>query len=106
MPFANRVASIVFNSATIQRVAPAQSGVYGLSNARQWVYIAESDNIRESLLQHLSETDTVLSNHKPSGFTFELCDGSNRAARRERLVQELSPICNRPQTTSSRYGRR
>ena len=96
MPFANRVASMVFNAATIQREALAAPGVYGLSNARQWLYVAQSDNIRESLLAHLMERDTELSNLNPSGFTFEVSDGNHRAARREQLATELKPVVSKP----------
>jgi len=91
MPFANRVASIVFNAATIHRVAPNSPGVYGLSNSREWLYIGQSDNIRESLLQHLNEQATELASLKPSGFTFEICYGNDRATRQQRLTSELNP---------------
>ena len=30
--------------------APAASGIYGASNAREWIYIGETDNIQASRL--------------------------------------------------------
>lgn len=91
MPFANRVASMVFNTATIHREAPASPGVYGLSNSREWLYVGQSDNLRESLAAHLVEQGTELASLKPSGFTFEECYGDERSTRQERLIAELKP---------------
>ncbi len=70
-------------------------GVYGLSNAREWVFVGAADDIRAALLGHLQEGDTTLKSRVPTGFTFEICHPSHRAARVSRLVTELSPVCNR-----------
>ena len=70
-------------------------GVYGLSNAREWVFVGVTDDIRATLLDHLQESDTTLKSRAPTGFTFEICHPSQRAARLSRLVTELSPVCNR-----------
>ena len=70
-------------------------GVYGLSNAREWVFVGGSDDIRATLLGHLQEDNTTLKSRAPTGFTFEICHPSQRAARVSRLVAELSPVCNR-----------
>jgi len=75
--------------------APTASGVYGLSNSREWVYIGETDNIRGTLLSHLQELDTSIVKRHPTGFAFELCDQPSRPARQDRLVREYEPICNR-----------
>jgi hypothetical protein len=32
--------------ASVRANAPAASGIYGLSNAREWVYIGETDNCK------------------------------------------------------------
>ncbi len=109
MPFANRVASIVFNAATIQRVAPDSPGVYGLSNSREWLYIGQSDNIRESLGMHLSEQGTELALLTPTGFTFEVCYGDDRSTRQQRLIAEMHPKVhsqNRPAPSSMRGSTR
>ena len=70
-------------------------GVYGLSNAREWVFVAAADDIRAALLGHLQEGDTVLKSRVPTGFTFEICHPSQTSARMTRLVRELTPVCNK-----------
>ena len=78
-----------FSAVSIRQHAPAYSGVYGLSNARGWVYIGESDNIHESLLAHL------ISAEEATGFVFETCTPAMRARRQDRLIQEYEPARNR-----------
>ncbi len=70
-------------------------GVYGLSNAREWIYVGDSDDIRASLLGHLREGNTILKSRTPTGFTFEICHPSQMAARVGRLVTEYAPVCNK-----------
>lgn len=84
-----------FTSVAIQAYAPAVSGVYGISNASEWIYIGESDNIQETLLGHLRTLDSPLLKRRPTGFVFETCDGSKRPERQARLVFEYGPTCNR-----------
>jgi hypothetical protein len=78
----------------IQAYAPIASGVYGISNAREWIYIGETDDIRGALLTHLREYASPLMLSKPAGFVFEVCDRSQRPIRQDRLVHEYSPTCN------------
>jgi hypothetical protein len=75
--------------------APVAAGVYGISNAREWIYIGETDNIQNALLDHLGDRDTSLMKRQPAGFVFELCDGARRSTRQDRLVVEYEPTCNR-----------
>ena len=70
-------------------------GVYGLSNAREWVFVGIADDIQAALIGHLREGNTVLKSRAPTGFTFEVCHPSQSAARAGRLVKELSPVCNK-----------
>jgi hypothetical protein len=79
---------------SIRTFAPAASGIYGITNAREWLYIGESDNIQGSILALLAETDTALMNQTPTGFVFELCEQARRPARQDRLVSEYEPSCN------------
>lgn len=74
--------------------APPASGVYGLSNSRQWLYLAESENIQADLFDHLKSPAAFLKDHVPSGFTFELSAPELRAGRLQELVAELRPIGN------------
>jgi hypothetical protein len=71
------------------------SGVYGISNASEWIYVGEADNIHDALLGHLHDAGTPLMKHQPSGFVFEVCEGAHRSARQERLVLEYGPSCHR-----------
>ncbi len=84
-----------FTQTAIRTHAPAVSGVYGLSNAREWIYIGEADNIQEALLGHVLGLDASLANQQPTGFVFEVCDRATRSGRQDRLVLEYEPACNR-----------
>ncbi len=94
MPFQN-ISGLPFKANSIRRDAPSSSGVYGLSNARQWIYVGETDNIQARLLQHLEETNSVPADDPPTGFNFELWDPDQRAARQRQLIVELDPAGNR-----------
>jgi len=83
-----------FTSGSIQTYAPVAPGVYGISNAREWIFIGETDNIQGALLDHLQYLYTDLMKRQPTGFVFEVCDGAHRVARQDRLVLEYEPACN------------
>jgi predicted GIY-YIG superfamily endonuclease len=80
---------------SVDKNVPAASGVYGLSNARQWIYVGETADIHAELFKHLQHPNTFLKGHSPSGFTYELSPAQYRAERRNQLVSELEPIGNR-----------
>ena len=94
MPF-NQFTPRNFTTDAIHTYAPVTSGVYGISNAREWIYIGETDNIQGSLLAHLHELNTTLMKREPTGFVFEVCDQARRSSRQDRLVGEYGPACNR-----------
>jgi hypothetical protein len=100
MPF-NQFTPRNFTTDAIHMYAPITSGVYGISNAREWIYIGETDNIQGSLLAHLHEPSTSLMKREPTGFVFEVCDHARRAARQDRLVVEYGPACNQNATQHS-----
>ncbi len=91
MPF-DRFRPHVFSLVSVQRNAPAMSGVYGLSNAREWLLIAETDNIKASLVRHLQESRTALREQEPTGFVFEVCPPHARQMRRNTLTEEYDPM--------------
>lgn len=93
MPFRNFFAR-TFKAAAVRRDAPASSGVYGLSNAHEWIYVGETDDIQARLLDHLEETNAFQTEQPPTGFSFELCPPQDRVARQRRLIVELEPACN------------
>jgi len=94
MPFAD-CAARSFTIPSVRKNAPELSGVYGLSNAREWLFVGQGNNIRAKLLEHLNEVDTALMAQKPTGFAFELCPPAELIRRQDALVRELEPRCNR-----------
>lgn len=94
MPFAE-LTPRPFTSGGVETYAPATSGVYGISNALEWIFIGYTDDIHGSLLNHLRDFDTLLMKRLPTGFVFEVCAASHRAARHDRLIHEYEPACNR-----------
>ena len=94
MPFENH-GNRSFTLISVGKNAPAASGVYGLSNARQWIYVGETSNIQAELLKHLQFPDTSLKAQTPTGFTYELSSEEHRVERQNQLVFELEPIGNR-----------
>jgi hypothetical protein len=75
--------------------APNASGVYGISNSHQWIYIGETPDIQAALLAQIQDTSTAVNKHGPTGFVFEVCDETQRTGRHGRLVSEYEPACNR-----------
>ena len=94
MPF-DQIIPRPFTSGAVQTYAPLASGVYGISNAREWIYSGQTDHIQGALLNHLHDLHTSLMKRDPTGFVFEVCDGTRRPARQDRLVLEYEPACNR-----------
>lgn len=94
MPF-NQLIPRPFSSMGVDRYAPTASGIYGISNAREWIYIGSTDNIRSALTALLQDQDKALMARQPTGFVFEICEQSRGALRQDRLVTEYDPICNR-----------
>lgn len=84
-----------FTMISIGKNAPSASGVYGLADAREWIFVGETADIRAELLKHVQNPQAFLREHPPSGFTYELSTAGQRAARRNQLVTELEPIANR-----------
>ena len=93
MPFDQRFPRS-FTAAVVRDHAPATSGVYGISNASEWIYIGETDNIRETLLGHLGDQNESFAKRHPTGFVFEVCDRAVRSSRQDRLVLEYEPAVN------------
>jgi hypothetical protein len=94
VPFENH-GNRSFSRISIQKNAPAASGVYGLSNSRGWIYIGETDNIQAELLGYLDRPEFFPEGERPSGFTYELGSAEHRVQRRNQLVAELDPTGNR-----------
>jgi hypothetical protein len=95
MPF-NQLIPRPFTSGGVHMYAPNASGVYGISNAREWIYIGETADIQEALLAHVQDHSASLMKRLPTGFVYEVCDQFQRPGRQGRLVSEYEPTCNRP----------
>jgi len=85
---------------SVRAHAPNSSGVYGIFNGSQWIYIAESSDIQRRLLAHLEDTEAYLKRFSPTGFSFELQPEASREARRDALILEL-PVQYNPNNPSS-----
>jgi len=86
-------------AASVRSNASAESGLYGISNSREWIFIGEADNIQASLLRHLQEPNTRMMKRRPTGFVFEVCRPPQRPFRWNALVREYQPSCNRNQAS-------
>ncbi|HYP07237.1 MAG TPA: hypothetical protein VER03_13475 [Bryobacteraceae bacterium] len=82
-----------FSPGSILVHAPAASGVYGISNHREWLVIQSSANIQADLLAYATGAEShELSALMPTGFTFETCHESIRHGRRDALVKQYLPV--------------
>jgi hypothetical protein len=90
MPF-EQGAPMSFTAISIQNNAPACSGVYGLSNSSEWIFIGEAGNIRTALMDHLRELGAAPLARKPRGFSYEVSSAAQRVSRRNQLARELTP---------------
>jgi hypothetical protein len=95
MPFENH-GNRPFTAMVIAKNAPASSGVYGLSNAQQWIFVGETANIQAELHELFQHPNQLLRDHIASGYTFELSAAEHRVERQSELVRELHPVGNRP----------
>lgn len=94
MPFENH-GNRSFTIVSVGKNAPSASGVYGLADSHQWIYVGETADIQAELLKHLQNPHAFLREHPPSGFTYELSSAGQRIERQNQLVMELEPIGNR-----------
>jgi len=75
----------------IRTYAPDASGVYGISNAYEWIYIGQSDDIRTALLTHLRDDAGILATRGYVGFVYERCAEAYRPDRQQQLMNEYTP---------------
>jgi excinuclease UvrABC nuclease subunit len=87
----------MFTFEAVRRKAPSVSGVYSIFTAQQWVYVGESDDIRQSLFRHLNEPNPPINQFGPLSFSFELA-ADNRKVRQQALIATLDPACASMQT--------
>lgn len=92
MAIAAGAPGFTLSEANVKLNAPAASGVYALYN-NGWVYVGESQDIRNRLLEHLR--DARIMGYRPTGFVFELLPAGARVARQDALIAQLRPAANR-----------
>jgi hypothetical protein len=85
-----------FNRASIAANAPEASGVYALFNEGIWLYIGEAQNIKERLLQHLTNSHNPdVTKANPQLFAYEMVAPAYRVARQDVLIGAMCPTCNK-----------
>jgi len=94
MPF-DPIFRRAFTPPSIRSYAPHSPGIYGITNAREWVYIGVAPDIQEALLGHLQGSIAAVLARLPTGFVFEVCEPERFRERQDRLVMEYEPSCNR-----------
>ncbi|MBI4894102.1 MAG: hypothetical protein HY821_26020 [Acidobacteria bacterium] len=94
MPF-DQLFPRAFTAASVRMYAPALPGVYGISNAREWLQIGSAENLQEELLRILVEGGTSMRGQAPTGFSYETCEVGAREPRRRALELEYAPGRNR-----------
>jgi hypothetical protein len=83
------------NRTSVLRNAPEESGVYGLCNADQWVYIGHSSSVRKALLEYLRGQMPYVLQWQPKHFMFEVLPYKQRISRQKVLAAHYQPTCNR-----------
>ena len=83
-----------FIASEVRARVPAESGVFGISNSGEWIYIGECANLQATLLAILQRPNDAFPDRIPTGFVFERCDLANRPARQRTLVCEYKPTFN------------
>jgi len=96
MPFTSS-SGYDFTEKGIATYAPRESGVYGIFNSGEWIYIGEAKDMEARLYEHLrkqSDQSARIWRRNPTSYVFERCDAMTRTAREAQLIRELSPVCN------------
>ena len=88
-----------YNESSIQANAPARSGVYVIDSPQNWIYVGESADVRDRLLDHYSgatEQSNCIDRYDPATFDYELVSGRDaRKKRQDELIERLDPKCNK-----------
>ncbi len=95
MPFAN--GPHLFSIGNITLYAPKAPGVYGVSGAGEMIYVGQSEDIQDRLLQHFNDESHRMWKYSPHTFHFEKVLGGEvaRRKRKDELIAEYDPPCNK-----------
>jgi hypothetical protein len=86
--------TFAFGYRAVEDKAPNGSGVYTIYTSRRWLYVGESDDIKQSLFAHLNAPSGCLARRGPLSFSFEAIGPEYRVDRQQALVTALAPACN------------
>jgi hypothetical protein len=89
----------------VQDKAPNMSGVYMIYTPQRWLYVGESEDVKESLFRHLNEPSACFARHGALSFSFEVVPAAERVARQQALVAALAPTCQRGAIDEQSFGR-
>ncbi len=88
-----------YNETSIRANAPARSGVYVIDSASAWIYVGESANIEDRLIDHHDGHSTqsdCIDRWDPATFDYELVSGRDaRRQRQDELIETFKPKCNK-----------
>jgi predicted GIY-YIG superfamily endonuclease len=92
-------ASYPFMEGSVRANAPAESGVYILFSTPgfTWeiIYVGDADDVQKRLLEHLDGDNPCITQRGPTAFITERVDREHRQDRRDSLIGEYDPRCNR-----------
>jgi hypothetical protein len=83
-----------FGYRAVQDKAPKMSGVYTIYTSQRWLYVGESEDVKESLFRHLNEPSACFARLGALSFSFEVVPAGERVARQQALVAALAPTCS------------
>lgn len=89
--------TFAFGYRAIDDKVPTASGVYTIFTSRRWLYVGESDDMKQSLFGHLNAPSKCLARRGSLSFSFEVIAPEQRVDRQRLLIAALAPACN-PQT--------
>jgi hypothetical protein len=72
--------------------APNASGLYRIYSPQRWVYVGESDDIRQSMLHLLNEFPAWTDRFGPLSYSCERLPKAERAGCQQALVDALKPV--------------
>jgi len=93
----------VFSKFIVRAVVPSESGVFALYSSQDRVFIAESMNLRRTLLR-LHADMLRFGFDRPAGFTFEICPAPARRKRLNQLLVEHELACTEQRASIVLYG--
>ena len=86
--------TFAFGYRAIGDKVPTASGVYTIFTSRRWLYVGESDDMKQSLFGHLNAPSKCLAKRGSLSFSFEVIPPEQRVNRQRLLIAALAPACN------------